>query len=133
MSQMHSPQRVLIVDDERVITDTLVLIFSTKGYEARAAYSAEEALEVLMDWSPDLAVLDVVLPGISGIDLAVRLKAEFPECRLLIFSGHASTTDVLRAADAQGYEFNVVAKPIHPAELLAWADGSQPSASEVVH
>ena len=65
--------RVLIVDDERTIADTLVLIFSANGYETRASYSAEQALEIIADWLPDLAILDVVLPKMNGVDLAILL------------------------------------------------------------
>ena len=66
--------RILIVDDERVIADSLAAIFENQGYAARAAYSAEQALEIVAQWSPRLAILDVILPGMSGIDLAILIK-----------------------------------------------------------
>ena len=66
--------RVLIVDDEHTIADTLGLIFAGNGDETRAAYSAQQALEIIAEWPPDLAILDVVLPKLNGIDLR-RLRA----------------------------------------------------------
>jgi DNA-binding response OmpR family regulator len=80
---MSSPielKRVLFVDDERLIADTLAIIFSSQGYETRAVYCAEQALELISDWLPHLAIIDVQLPGMNGIDLAIRLKAEYPDC-----------------------------------------------------
>lgn len=121
MFQMHQSQRVLIVDDERTITDTLVTIFSGRGYETRGVYSAEEARKVILDWPPDLAIIDVRLPGMNGVDLAILLKAEHPSCRLTLFSGHTSTAELLEFAESQGHHFDIVAKPIHPEELLDWA------------
>jgi DNA-binding response OmpR family regulator len=68
---------VLIVDDERTIADTLALIFSTRcGYETRAVYTAEEAMNMLAEWSPDLAIVDVVLPQMNGIDQSVSRRTE---------------------------------------------------------
>ena len=66
--------KVLIVDDEHTIADTLDAIFSASGYETRTSYSAEQALEIVVEWQPDLAILDVVLPKMNGIDLAIFLK-----------------------------------------------------------
>ena len=80
------------------IADTFAIIFSNEGYEARAVYSAEQALELISDWLPNLAVIDVRLPGMNGIDLAIRLRADYPDCRLSLFSGQASTADLLELA-----------------------------------
>jgi len=112
------PTRLLIVDDERVIADTLATIFAQAGYETRAVYSAEEALALIDGWVPNLALLDVVLPGMNGIDLAIRLKAEVPGCGLTLFSGHFATSGLLESARRNGHTLNVIPKPIHPTELL---------------
>jgi CheY-like chemotaxis protein len=114
-------KRVLIVDDERVITDTLVTIFSQSGYETKGVYSAEQALALLEGWYPNLVVIDVLLPAMNGIDLAIRMKSQLPECRMSLFSGQAATTDLLEQAKKSGHTFDVVAKPVHPTELLELA------------
>jgi CheY-like chemotaxis protein len=121
MSSPIETKRVLFVDDERVIADTLAIIFSNQGYVTRAVYSAEQALELMSDWLPDLAIIDVLLPGMNGIDLAIRLKAEYPNCRLSLFSGQASTSDLLELARQNGHSFEILAKPVAPGEFLAYA------------
>jgi CheY-like chemotaxis protein len=110
--------RVLIVDDEEIIASTLQKVFALKGYEAVAVHSAEAALALLPDWLPDVAILDVCLPGMNGIDLAIRLKAEYPTCQLALISGDATTADLLLEASSAGHTLDVLAKPIHPSVLL---------------
>jgi len=110
--------RVLIVDDERVIAETLVSIFHHSGYEARCVFSAEDALNLIPQWTPSLAVIDVLLPEMNGVDLAIRIRAEYPGIRVTLFSGHTATAELLEAARQQGHEFNILAKPVHPADLL---------------
>lgn len=110
--------RVLVVDDEYVIADTLRAIFSAAGYETRPAYSAEQAVEIIAEWQPDLAILDVVLPVMNGIDLAILLKAQYPSCGILLFSGQAATAELLELAMKKGYNFEILAKPVHPDVLL---------------
>jgi DNA-binding NtrC family response regulator len=114
-------QKVLIVDDERTIADTLNLIFSAGGYETRSAYSSEQALEIMAEWLPDLAIIDVVLPLMNGIDLAILLRAQCPACRLLLFSGQSLTVDLLADAATKGYKFDILAKPVHPTVMLETA------------
>lgn len=110
--------RVLIIDDERVVADTLVMVFSRAGYDARAAYSAEEALALIPGWTPQLAIIDVYLPAMNGIDLAIRLKAEYPQCRISLFSGEPGAGELLSAS---GSSLEIVAKPVPPSEMLAIA------------
>ena len=119
MSSSFEPKRVLFVDDERLIADTLAIIFSSQGYETRAVYSAEQALELISDWLPNLAIIDVRLPGMNGIDLAIRLRAEYPDCRLSLFSGQASTSDLLELARQKGHSFDIIAKPVPPVEIAS--------------
>ena len=115
--------RVLIVDDERVISDTLLTIFLRAGYDVRAVYSAEEAVAIVRttNWVPQFTLVDVHLPGMNGIDLAILLKAECPDCKVSLFSGQASTSDLLGAAARDGHVFDVLAKPVHPTDLLKLA------------
>jgi DNA-binding NtrC family response regulator len=119
--EVGKQKRVLIVDDERLITDTLVTIFSQRGYESKDVYSAEQALLVMEDWLPALVIIDVLLPAMNGIDLAIRIKSQWPECQLSLFSGQAATGDLLETAMRNGHRFDVVVKPVHPSELLGMA------------
>ena len=114
-----SPEfRVLIVDDESSVADSLALVFASQGYDARAAYSAEQAAEIISQWEPKLVILDVVLPGMNGIDFAIQLKASCPACRVLLFSGQQDSTVLLERALVKGYEFTILAKPVHPKFFL---------------
>ncbi len=118
-----SPSRpvVLVVDDERIIADTLVAILNKSGYAASAAYDGPSALEMAQLVPPNLLLSDVVMPGMSGIDLAISVKKAVPDCRTLLFSGQASTSDVLLDARNSGHDFTILSKPVHPHELLAQA------------
>lgn len=116
--QRETP-RVLVVDDEWIIADTLTAILRQSGLDARSAYNGPEALTAAEDASPDLLLTDVVMPGMSGIDLAIAIQRSYPRCKVLLFSGQASTKDLLDEALLAGHNFAVLQKPIHPKELLA--------------
>jgi len=110
---------VLIVDDEKVIADTLSMILSQSGYACIAAYDAESALEVVRLTPPQLLISDVVMPGLNGIDLSVEVRALVPDCKVLLFSGQAATVDLLGDPKYAVHNFVLLNKPVHPRELLA--------------
>ncbi len=116
-----SPYRptVLVVDDESLIADTLTEILSRNGYAAMTAYDGEEALDLAMVTPPELLITDVVLPGMSGVELALAVRHIFPECKVLLFSGQVSKTDLMTKAWGLGHRFTLLQKPLHPKELLA--------------
>jgi CheY-like chemotaxis protein len=123
MAEPTDRARVLVIDDEAIVAETLAIIFSNAGYETRAVESAEAALKLLtiQGWVPQLAIIDVHLPRMNGIDLAIALKAQYPEVRLSLFSGRAATADLLEDARQQGHSFDVIAKPVHPDFFLTMA------------
>jgi DNA-binding response OmpR family regulator len=110
---------VLVVDDESVIADTVTEILSRSGFAAMPAYDGESALESALLTPPELLISDVVLPGMSGIDLAIAVKRVFPDCKIILFSGQAASSHLLASASSRGHQFLLLAKPIHPADLLA--------------
>jgi len=110
--------RVLVADDEPVIADTLKIILGQKGYEVLAVYCGREAIEVAETWRPDLLLADVVMPDMSGIEAAIRIRAFLPHCRILLLSGQAATTDLMHDARQDGHQFEIILKPIHPTQLL---------------
>ena len=115
---MRIELRVLIVDDETVIADTLALILSKGGFAAKSVYSREQAVEEARRWKPDILVADVFLGGITGIDAAIRVAEIVPRCKVVLFSGQPATTDLLSSAKERGHKFDVLAKPLHPTELI---------------
>lgn len=115
---------VLVVDDESAIADTLAEILNRTGYAAMPVYDAESALETALVMPPELLIADVMLPGESGVELAIKVRRIFPDCRILLFSGQAATSDLLISAHRAGHSFELLTKPVHPKDLLAWASGS---------
>jgi len=110
--------KVLVADDERVIADTLAMILNKSGFEARAVYSGERALELATTFAPDMLICDVIMADLNGIDAAIQFRALLPRIKILLFSGQAATADLLEKARTQGYEFEILAKPVHPQDLL---------------
>jgi DNA-binding NtrC family response regulator len=119
--------RVLVIDDERIVAETLAIVFSKAGCETRALESAEAAIALLETegWVPQYAIIDVYLPGMNGIDLAIMLKAQYPQVRVSLFSGRAATADLLEVARQQGHSFDVIPKPVHPSVFLGMLASSQ--------
>jgi len=115
--------RVLVVDDEQVIADTLARILDLNGYEASAVYSGTAAVESARSLQPDLVISDVIMQDMNGIEAAIHIRGFLPSCKILLFSGQAATADLLENARAQGHEFEILAKPVHPADLLAKLKG----------
>jgi len=111
--------RVLVVDDERVIADTLAMILNQSGFQAKAVYSGEAALEIALVFKPDMLIADVIMADLNGIDAAIQIRAILPRIKILLFSGQAATADLLEKARAKGYEFEILAKPVHPQDLLS--------------
>jgi len=111
--------RVLIADDERVIANSLALILNASGFEARAVYSGERAVELAGELRPDVLISDVILGGITGIEAAIRISKIVPDCRIILFSGQAATADLLDRAEAEGHYFEILVKPVHPKVLLS--------------
>jgi CheY-like chemotaxis protein len=109
---------VFVVDDEELIARTLALILNNAGFDAHAFYSGQEAIDSLEKLQPDLLVTDVVMKGMNGIEAAIITRTRLPTCKILLFSGQASTADRLETARKQGYEFDILAKPIHPTALI---------------
>jgi CheY-like chemotaxis protein len=94
------------------------MILNQSGFEARAVYSGEKALEAASELKPDMLISDVIMAGLNGIDAAIRIRALLPQIKILLFSGQAATADLLEKARAKGYEFEILAKPVHPHDLL---------------
>ena len=118
MPQSTNKPKILVADDERVIADTLAMILNQSGFEARAVYSGEKALELAASFEPQMLISDVIMADLNGIDAAIRIREILPSIKILLFSGQAATADLLENARAHGYEFEILAKPVHPQDLL---------------
>jgi len=118
MPENPAKPKVLVADDERVIADTLAMILNKSGFEARAVYSGERALALAKIFAPNMLICDVIMADLNGIDTAIQIRTLLPKIKILLFSGQAATADLLEKARVQGYEFEILAKPVHPQDLL---------------
>jgi DNA-binding response OmpR family regulator len=109
---------IFIVDDEPVIADTLATILAHNGFVAKAFHRPGEALRAVESTVPDLLISDVVMTGMTGIELARRVRAQYQECKILLFSGREHVRGMLRSAE-DDLDFEIIQKPIHPTALLA--------------
>ncbi len=119
MTDTSAKPKVLVADDERVIADTLTIILNQSGFEATAVYSGEKAVEMARTLQPNMLISDVIMTDMNGIDAAIQIRGILPDCKILLFSGQAATADLLEGARARGHEFEILAKPVHPQDLLA--------------
>ncbi|HEY8485649.1 MAG TPA: sigma-54 dependent transcriptional regulator [Longimicrobiales bacterium] len=109
--------RVLIVDDERSILDTLQILLRGKGFEVAAAQSGREALERLEEFSPDVILSDIRMPGVSGLDLLAAVRERDPEVPVILMTAQASLQSAVQAVN-QG-AFYYLQKPFSNDELVA--------------
>jgi DNA-binding NtrC family response regulator len=100
--------RIFVVDDEYVIASTLAVILNRNGFSARPFTRPLEALAAALSDVPDLLISDVAMPGLSGIDLAIQMRAQHPDCKILLFSGHAGTLDLFEDARNRGHDFHLL-------------------------
>ena len=111
-------ETVFVVDDERIIAQTVTLILQKEGYQSRSFFDPFAALEAAEEAAPDLLISDVMMPSLSGVKLAIRFRKSWPSCRILLFSGNTGTIDLLKEAHLEGFDFPLIGKPVHPNELI---------------
>lgn len=113
-----SRPKVLVVDDERLLADTTAAILYRAGFTAKVAYDGFDALESAAAFRPDYLLTDIMMPAMNGVELAIAITKMYPGTRILLFSGQAGIADILEESKAQGFEFPLLAKPVHPSKLI---------------
>ena len=118
-----SKARVLLIDDEREFAETLTERLRLRGYEARAAASAAEALAAVAASPPDVVLLDLNLPGVRGVELLLTLRQELPRGEIILLSGHLDLAEKIEGVRLDA--FGLLLKPVEMAELIAMIDAAQ--------
>jgi CheY-like chemotaxis protein len=110
--------RIFVVDDEEVISTTRAAILQRSGFHVSSFTNPLEALAATFSERPNLLISDIVMPQISGIELAVQIKQICRDCEILLVSGDVGTADLVLDSKAQGNNFDLLAKPVHPSVLI---------------
>jgi CheY-like chemotaxis protein len=110
--------RVLVVDDERLLADTTADILRRAGFTAKIAYDGFGALEMIASFHPDYLLTDIMMPGMNGVELAIATTRIHPSTKIMLFSGQAGISEILEDSKAKGFEFPLLAKPVHPTKLV---------------
>lgn len=111
--------RIVVADDEPIVSSTLTEILENEGYDVVSVSDGLAAIATVQAVQPDILLSDVMMPGMNGVEVAKRIRASLPRCRIVLLSGQAATGELLEQARAEGYEFEVLTKPIHPEMLLS--------------
>jgi CheY-like chemotaxis protein len=111
-------KRILVVDDDPVITSILATIFRSHYYDTATASSGEEAVQIAASFHPDCIVSDINMGALNGIDAAISILDFLPNCKVLFMSGNVNCRELVDGARAKGFRFEVLQKPAAPAELL---------------
>jgi DNA-binding NtrC family response regulator len=113
---VHKP-RVAVVDDERIIADTLAKILTIHGYEVKAHYSGESAVAGFGEFRPEIILSDVCMQGMNGIEAAIQIRKLHPECRIILFTASHSHHSIQARINVLGFEF--LHRPLNPRKILA--------------
>jgi len=122
-------QRVLVVDDDHLVADTLALIFEKSGFHAKATYSADQALQCAREFIPHLLLCDVTMPRRDGLSLVLDITRELPSCRIIVLTGlYSNLKNVREQSNKLSRPVGILTKPCQPSELLRQANAILTSA-----
>jgi DNA-binding NtrC family response regulator len=114
---MSAPTKILLVDDETGILDTLRILLRGKGYEVLSAVSGREAVEMLPEALPDIVLTDIRMPGMTGLEVMAKAREVDPETAVILMTAQASLQTAVRAVNEGAYYY--LQKPFANEELLA--------------
>ncbi len=111
--------RVFVVDDHPLIASTLADILRLNGFDAVWFTNSHEALTAAKSDCPDLVISEIGMSGLSGVELAIRLRELHLDCNILLINGYPGHLDLLDQAEKLGHTFQVLQRPIIPRQLIA--------------
>jgi len=111
--------KILVVDDEHAVADTLCMIFKKSGFDCRAAYTGFAAVACTDEFCPDLLLCDISMPGMGGLEVVSTITRKCPECSVLLLTGHYTNLGYAQAwALSHPAPSRIMTKPVPPAQLL---------------
>jgi DNA-binding NtrC family response regulator len=116
--QNREKSLIFVVDDEEIIASTVAAILRLQGLDAVAFTHSSEALQASRSMAPDLLISDIVMPVLSGAELAQHIQWSYPECSVLLFTGEWDRADTAIAAFEDGLRYQLIPKPVHPKDLI---------------
>ena len=108
---------VLVVDDDKVLADTLSEILRKHGYRPVALYSGEEAIELAERFRPDVLLSDIRMSRLDGVEAAKRIWALHPDCRVILFTAQTISREMRQMI--RGLKFELLQRPLRPDDVLA--------------
>jgi len=111
-----SAVRVLIIDDEQDFATALAERLRLRGYEATAIFSPDEALATTKEMQPDVVLLDLRLPGVSGIEMLMTMREFVPGVEIILLTGHLDLAQRIQGMRLDAFEY--IMKPIEIADLI---------------
>ncbi len=109
-------ERVLVVDDEPTVTEVVERYLSLEGYDVSLAANGHEALKLAQEWAPDLVVLDLMLPGVDGLEVCRQLRRD-SQVPIIMLTAKGDETDRIVGLELGADDY--VTKPFSPRELVA--------------
>src|ERR1700752_4504778 len=117
MSGESVKRKVLVIDDDRLVADTLAEILRLHGFSPVALYSGEEAISFVETFRPDIVLSDIRMHHVDGIEAAHVIRQRHPECRVILFTATSVNTQMKQAIERSGFEF--LQRPLHPQNVLS--------------
>lgn len=117
MTGESTKTRVLVIDDDRMVADTLAEILRLHGFSPVALYSGEDAISFVERFQPDIVLSDIRMHQVDGIEAAQTIRQLHPECRVILFTASTVNTRMKAAIKQWGFEF--LQRPLHPQSVLS--------------
>lgn len=108
--------KILLVDDEEEFVTTLAERLELRGLRARAALNGEVALQMIEADTPEIVILDVMMPGIGGLEVLRRIKAQHPQLPVILLTGRGSTKEGIKGMQLGAFDY--LMKPLNIEELI---------------
>lgn len=108
--------KILLVDDEKEFVDTLAERLLLRGVAAETATSGEEAIALIKESPPDIVILDLMMPGLGGLEILKQIKADDPDIQVILLTGRASTEEAVEGMRHGAFDY--LMKPLTIEELI---------------